>query len=357
MVNKSGVKCLVQPGDGVAALVKGIDLAKKSVDILIFRFDHREVELALGRAVSRGVKVHALTAFTNRGGEKNLRALELRLLAAGATVDRTADDLVRYHGKMMIVDGRELFILAFNFTHIDIDRSRSFGFITTNAKLVQEACRLFEADCARKPYTAGNDAFLVSPVNARKQLVTFIGEAKKELCIYDPEVSDPEIIRLLQARARAGVNIRVIGKMAVQAERLASGMLPNLRLHARVIVRDGSQVFLGSQSLRTLELDSRREVGVISRDKNAVALIAKTFEADWAAEKQPVAEPVVDETPHPDKVAKQVAKAILKDMPPMAPVVAGEVEINAADLETAVKSAVKDAVREVVRDFVTQASQ
>ena len=48
--------------------------------------------------------VRALIAHTNRGGEKSLRKLELRLLDAGVTVARTADDLPRYHGKMMIVD-------------------------------------------------------------------------------------------------------------------------------------------------------------------------------------------------------------------------------------------------------------
>ena len=42
---------------------------------------------------------------------------------------RTADDLTRHHGKMMIVDG-ELYVLGFNFTELDINRSRSFGIVT-----------------------------------------------------------------------------------------------------------------------------------------------------------------------------------------------------------------------------------
>ena len=93
------MKLLVQPGDGVAPLVAGIDAARASVEILIFRFDRMEIEAALVNAVSRGVAVRALIAHTNRGGERSLRALELRLLGAGVTVARTADDLVRYHGR------------------------------------------------------------------------------------------------------------------------------------------------------------------------------------------------------------------------------------------------------------------
>ena len=58
--------------------------------------------------------MRALIAHTNRGGERNLRKLELRLLEAGVTVARTADDLTRYHGKMMIVDDT-LHVFGFNY--------------------------------------------------------------------------------------------------------------------------------------------------------------------------------------------------------------------------------------------------
>jgi phospholipase D-like protein len=96
----------------------------------------------------------------------------LRLLDAGITVSRTADDLVRYHDKLLIIDRRVLYALSFNFTHLDIDHSRGFGIITKKAQLVEEALKLFDADVARRPYEAGADNFVVSPVNARKQLTS-----------------------------------------------------------------------------------------------------------------------------------------------------------------------------------------
>ena len=133
------MKLIIQPGDGAERLIKGIRKAKKSVEVMIFRFDRAEIERALIDAVERGVFVHALVAFTNRGGEQNLRKLEKRFLANGITVARTAGDLVRYHGKMMIVDRKELYLLSFNLTHLDIEHSRSFGVVTRNRQLVQEA--------------------------------------------------------------------------------------------------------------------------------------------------------------------------------------------------------------------------
>ena len=98
------MKLIIQPDDGLTPVVRAVKKARKSIDIVIFRFDRAELEKALEAAVARGVVVRALIAHTNRGGDKNLRKLELKLLQAGITVARSADDLPRYHAKMMVVD-------------------------------------------------------------------------------------------------------------------------------------------------------------------------------------------------------------------------------------------------------------
>jgi cardiolipin synthase A/B len=364
------LKVFVQPGEGATPLLKAMQRAKKSIDILIFRFDRGDIEKALLGAVSRGVAVRALIAYTNRGGEKSLRALEMRLLGAGVTVARTDDDLARYHGKMMIVDRAELFVLAFNFTTLDIEQSRSFGTVTRNVAMVREAVKLFEADCKRKSYTAGSSSFVVSPVNARKELEKFIKKAKKELLIYDPHVGDPGIMRLLEARAQEGVSIRIIGKMTRKSSTIRVQKLASMRLHTRAICQDSTWVFLGSQSLRTAELDARREVGVIFKSPEAVKAITKTFEDDWAnAEKGKAAEKSTNEdssqAPPVSKVAKKVAKAVSKNLEPVSPsvesavreIVGKEVDfaMNGDELEETVKDAVIQAVRQVVHEAVQNA--
>jgi phosphatidylserine/phosphatidylglycerophosphate/cardiolipin synthase-like enzyme len=355
------LKLLIQPGAGVEPLVDGINKAKNRVEIMIFRFDRTEIETALANAVSRGVFVHALIAYTNRGGERNLRKLEMRLLAAGVTVARTADDLARYHSKFMIIDRRELYLLAFNFTYIDMEHSRSFGVVTTNDKLVQEAAKLFEADTKRQPYSPGLSNFVVSPLNARKQLSAFIKGAKKELLIYDPDLSDAAMIRLLEERAEAGVSVKILGRLTRKSTKLQVHKLSTMRLHTRSIIRDDESAFVGSQSLREAELGTRREVGIIFRDQKIVNRLAKTFQDDWqAVERSP--QQVVEEAEPAVKVAKKVAKAVTKDLPPIAPVlevivkeVVGDntdVDLDRQSVEESVKAAVKEAVREVVRDVV-----
>ncbi len=275
------MKLIIQPDDGLMPLVQAVRGAKKTIDIVIFRFDRAELEKALEAAVARGVAVRALIAHTNRGGEKVLRKLELRLLDAGVTVARTADDLPRYHGKMMMVDDT-LHVYGFNYTKLDIEKSRSFGIISNDAKLVKEASALFEADSTRQAYSPGSEELVVSPETSRTMLSAFIKKAKKELLIYDAKVSDRLMLRLLAERAKSGVEIRMFGKLGKGASGLEARKLPDLRLHVRAIIRDGSAAFIGSQSLRKLELDGRREVGVIVDDERIAKKMRDVFETDWA---------------------------------------------------------------------------
>jgi cardiolipin synthase A/B len=274
------VNLIIQPDDGLTPLLEAVRHATNKIDILIFRFDRVELEKALEAAVARGVVVRALIAHTNSGGEKSLRKLELKMLAAGLIVARTSDVLLRYHGKLIIVDD-ELYVLGFNFTKLDIEKSRSFGIVTKDPKLVKEATSLFEADSTRQPYTPAHDRLVVSPETSRKILKEFIEAARKQLLIYDTKISDRAMIELLQARVKEGVDIRVLGRISRGVTGIDVRKLPGLRIHVRAMVRDRSTAFVGSQSLRKVELDGRREIGVIVSETSVAKRLQEDFEADW----------------------------------------------------------------------------
>ncbi len=358
------MKLIIQPDDGPGPLLSAIKSAKKSLQIAIFRFDRSDIEEALKAAVADGVKVTALVADVNRGGEKKLRQLETRFLEAGITVARTADDLVRYHDKLIIVDRRTLFMLSFNFTHMDIEHSRGFGIVARNGALVQEALQLFDADCARRPYTAGPDTFVVSPANSRKVLRSFLKRAKKQLLVYDPQISDREMIRILQERAKAGVEMRVIGKISGRTG-IAVHKLTRMGLHTRTIIRDGRQAFVGSQSLRAVELDSRRELGLIVRELKVVRKLVATFESDWSTTNGHE-EKLTGEQPAPvqKEEAEKVIASLVEELHPVADTVrkavkkvatqnGGEIlqdKMVKSTVKKVVKKAVKQAVKEVARE-------
>jgi phosphatidylserine/phosphatidylglycerophosphate/cardiolipin synthase-like enzyme len=365
------VKLIIEPADGVAPLLAAIKNAKTSVEIAIFRFDRKDVEQALKTAAARGVKVTALIAFTNRGGEPRLRKLEQRFLDAGIIVARTSDDLIRYHDKFIVIDRRVLYMLSFNFTHLDIDHSRGFGIVSTRANWVNEAVRLFRADCTRSKYRPKTDTFVVSPANSRTALESFLKRAKKELLIYDPKISDKAMLRALQARAKAGVEIKVIGSVSKQSG-LNAQKLASRRLHTRTIVRDRRQAFIGSQSLRSEELDKRRELGLIVQDAKAVKILIETFEADWVEPKTKKAaalskgsEPSTGEAPVSEKDAAKAVQLFTKELDPLTVSVkkavrkavakAGDDVLHDKDVKETMKKVVKKAVKEAVKEAVQDA--
>jgi len=374
------VKLIIEPDAGVGPIVAAIKGAKKSVEIAIFRFDRRDLEMVLkAAAAAKGVGVTAVIASVNRGGEQNLRKLELRFLDAGIIVARSANDLIRYHGKYILIDRRVLYVLSFNFTRLDIDRSRGFGIVTTSADWIREAVRLFKADCTHTPYVPAKktDGFVVSPTNSRAVLGAFLRGAKAELLIYDPKISDKEMLRILSERVKAGVEVKIIGSVAGRAG-FNVQKLAGRRLHTRTIIRDRRQAFVGSQSLRTAELDSRREVGLIVRDLPIVKKLIETFESDWTSTtaRQGLtpakdtdiaeAEPAVaaNRAAVSAGEAQKAVRILTRELDPLAVSVKKAVRVAVAKvgddvlgdrnvketMKKIVKKAVKDAVKEAVHD-------
>jgi cardiolipin synthase len=359
------VKLLIQPEDGIAPLVAAITRARKTVDIVIFRCDRAEIEAALKAAAKRGVQVTALITHANEGGEKSLRKLEMRLLEEGVTVSRTSDDLVRYHDKLLIIDRRVLYVMSFNFTHLDVDHSRGFAIVTKKKKLVEEALKLLEADNDRTEYEAGLDDFVVSPANARTQLLALIHRAQKELLVYDPNIADAEMLRALDARARHGVSVRIIGSVGRKSPRLNVRPLGGFRLHTRAIIRDRREGFVGSQSLREAELNSRREVGVIVRHSKVISGLVDTFEADWSAKETIESAATLQAARH---ALKRNLKANMKKLSPLDPLVRealrevvsrtdGSATLTTREMKDTVEKAVREAVRERVQEMLSESGE
>jgi len=303
---------------------------------------------------------------------------------------RSSDDLVRYHDKFILIDRRILYVLSFNFTHLDIDHSRGFGIVTRNVNWVHEAAKLFRADCTRTTYAPKTETFVVSPANSRNVLGTFLKRAKKELLIYDPKIADREMLRILQDRAKAGVEIRIIGKVAGRAN-FDSQKLASCRLHTRTIIRDRHQAFVGSQSLREAELDSRRELGLIIPDAKTVKKLVETFESDWVRadeakmqtpekEKEipkvvPPAENQKAEEKEKEKekekeseiATAKATEAFEKELDPLASTVkkavrkavakAGEEVLNDKEVKDTVKKVVKKAMKQAVKEAVEESEQ
>ena len=76
---------------------------------------------------------------------------------------------------------------------------------------------------------------------------------------------------------------RRLGTRPPRSKKLSARHSRRVRPHTRVIIRDCKQAFLGSQSLRKLELEQRREIGIIVNNSKIVRSLITVFEDDWQA--------------------------------------------------------------------------
>ena len=140
------------------------------------------------------------------------------------------------------------------------------------------------------------------------------------------------MIRLLQDQVNAGVDVRVVGRISKRAAGLPCSQVAALApASPHILARDGRWAFLGSQSLRRTELDERREVGMIIDETTIVESLSATFEADWATAESPIEE-------KESKPIKKAVKALLKELPPLSPLVNKAVQKVVEDQEYRVEA-------------------
>ena len=167
--------------------------------------------------------------------------------------------------------------------------NREFGVVTNRPDVVQSAAAIFEADWVRGA-EPDPGPLVVSPTNAREQVLALVREAQVSLELYAEVLRDREMLDALAAAVERGVRVRVIvspsADFAAEVDELAvSGvdirLSSSLYIHAKLIVADGERAFIGSQNLSATSLDQNRELGVIVDDPVNLARLTRTFAIDF----------------------------------------------------------------------------
>ncbi|HYL99698.1 MAG TPA: phospholipase D-like domain-containing protein, partial [Blastocatellia bacterium] len=154
---------------------------------------------------------------------------------------------------------------------------------------------LFDADWNGSDFVHRDSTLLISPFDSREKLTEFLDTAARNIRIMDAKLTDEELLALLLRKAQDGVDVKVIGR-----DTPLDKIVPNFhvrqlgryKLHAKCIVVDGTRFFVGSQNLRAVSLDRRREVGIIIEDEAMARKIERVFDGDWleATEISPIAQ-------------------------------------------------------------------
>lgn len=281
------ISLIVQPGDSFFPLVDAIDSAVTSIKMTIFRMNDPIIREAMTYAVSRGVKVQALVAPASKGWTKKNKKLSEELSKVGIEVRvprARKEKIKRYHYKIMTIDNELSLILTFNPTQKNLHYARDFGLLIKDPDIATELSRLFDSDWSGEVFKPADSPLVISPHNSRAKMLELLASAERTICILDAKVQDQEAIGLLLRKASAGCSIKIISNDTSYDEVIPNyhvRKLARYKLHAKCIVVDGTRFFIGSQNLRPVSMDRRREVGLIVEDDAMARKIDRVFEEDW----------------------------------------------------------------------------
>ncbi|MEO7076008.1 MAG: phospholipase D-like domain-containing protein, partial [Ktedonobacterales bacterium] len=249
---------------------------------------------------NRGVSVRVLLEQHPYGQGATSPQQTLDELQAAGVQTEGADPAFHYtHEKALIIDGATLYVMSCNLTRSGLGGSsgytadRDYGVIDTSAPDVAEAQAIFNADWNRTTPTLTDANLVVSPVNARAKLTAFINAAKRTLSVEDEEMYDPATEDALIAAARRGVNVQVVmpapsGSASGDPDvaRLEQGgvhvrYISTVYMHAKLLIADTAEAFVGSENFSANSLDDNRELGLLIADPSAITTLGQTFATDW----------------------------------------------------------------------------
>ena len=86
---------------------------------------------------------------------------------------------------------------------------------------------------------------------------------------------------ILPAPSRSSGDSNSQGIAAIKQGNVTVREDPQLYIHAKIIVADGSKAFVGSENISTQSLDQNRELGILVSDTTVLSKLQSTFQADW----------------------------------------------------------------------------
>jgi len=290
---------IVLPDESAQPILDAINAAKRSLRIKMFVFSDPHLVKAVIAAHQRGVKVWVMLNAVRRSGKDDNKLVRQALENAGVKVMDSNPAFAVTHEKSMVVDDATAFVKSLNWATENLTQTRDYAIATTHKKGVQEVLDCYEADWYRKPFSPGLSAHMIwCPNDGRERVARFIDEAKHTLFVQNERFQDAVIIeRLVRARER-GVKIYIMARPphTLKKRKLIEGVgglrimddigikihkLKHLKLHGKMLLRDGVRAIVGSINLAPGSFDRRRELAIEFGDDDIVERLQKIAHYDW----------------------------------------------------------------------------
>lgn len=291
------------PEDGRSPWITAIEEAKKTISMAAYRLSDPKILEALSAAKKRGIQVNLLVepAVINHDKGYSENSLEY-LKSLDITVHAPSKRFSQVHYKMIIVDRSWGLIGTGNLDAESFDgvknvpACRDFAVPVLKGSLIHEMLRVFEADCKDTRIVPRTGKLIWGPDQQRSVFLRMINGAKRKIQIYQQDIQDMGIVAALAGAARAGVDVQLI-MTPYPFNKSKDSNLPNQELlkkagakvalntktyiHAKIMIVDNKEMYIGSTNFYTPSLDQARELGIAVDNYKSIRAVIETFEKDW----------------------------------------------------------------------------
>jgi cardiolipin synthase len=289
-----------EPTAGFTPVYSLILSARRSLDVTMYELEDATAEHDLAAAAARGVNVRVFLDKAYSGAWANRQAASL--LARAEVHVKWAPSSVIVHQKTIVVDDSTALIMTANLTSRYYSNTADFLVEDRRPADVAAIVRAFDDDWAgdlagstyQVPVRGQEGDLLFSP-GSESALVDLIGSARSSLLTSSEEMGSRAVEDALAADARRGVNVQVLMTEDPSWDRAfrylsEAGahirLYPNassvLYIHAKFILVDTTEVYVGSINYSTSSMVYNRELGLITPSPAVVKPVAHAFELWWA---------------------------------------------------------------------------
>lgn len=300
--------------DAQQPIVDAIDGAKKSIKMKMFHMSNPTIASAMMFAAKRGVDVKIIFDKGQWKKPNDVKLVE-DMKAAGVQIFQASTGFSITHEKSMIVDNKKAMVSTMNETRAFM-KMLDFGVFVYDRSVVDEMNKVFQADLdnssnnEKNTPQLDNDFLVWSPVNSHDRIVNLIASAKREIQLIVENLGNADVQNALIDAAQRGVAVQVLVPLcnltklnlnypyvqALRSAKVDAKMVPGTGteeipyVHAKSIVVDNNQVFLGSENFSNNSLLYAREVGIILNDSDLANKVQSLFYNLWPKAQLPPAD-------------------------------------------------------------------